>query len=162
MGNASHGSVEAPHTEGCALDCGARNPADQPRSERLQGSSRGVASAGQWLPKSFGGQRATVSRHPAWKPRQGERHERANEVLRWRGVYPDPQPALAPAGLLPISPSRDRSRRPRGGGNRTLPQRSVPPPCGPARRLVAVLALSSRPPPAAAELKLGYDGLTDC
>ncbi len=43
---------------------------------------------------------ATVSRHPARKPRQGERHERANEVLRWRGVYPDPQPALAPDALL--------------------------------------------------------------
>jgi len=66
---------------GCASEYGVRKLADQTHSGGCQGSIDGLARAGEWLPRSFFGQRATVSLRPSGKSLQVERHE---EEMKWR------------------------------------------------------------------------------
>ncbi len=66
---------------GCASEYGVRKLADQTHRGGCQGSIDGLARAGEWLPRSFFGQRATVSLRPSRKPLQGERKE---EEMKWR------------------------------------------------------------------------------
>ncbi len=91
-----------------------RQKTRQTHSDGAQGAIGGVGRAGQWFPTPFFGQRARVRLRPSRKPLPGECNENANEVTRWRSVYPGPQPVLAPGGLPPISPRRDKSRLPKG------------------------------------------------